>query len=99
MISPTRAAAVLGAAAAIVISAPVANAAETYPPATPEPTVSDIQVSTDSDAPTVEDANVSDAGALPRTGTEVLGWTLGGTALLAAGGALVVVARRRGQHA
>ncbi|GAB3592704.1 hypothetical protein GCM10027446_13790 [Angustibacter peucedani] len=94
-----RSAAGLTLGLALVVSgASAAFADATYPPSTPSPTSSVAHVS----SPTVldTDAEVSpSADALPRTGTDVLEWSIAGLGLVAAGAALVVVTRRRGVRA
>ena len=79
------AAAALTAALVTVPSASFAGGQ--YPPSGPSP------VRTPAVSPGVSDAE--DAAALPRTGSDMTGWALGGGAFVAAGGALVLLARRR----
>jgi LPXTG-motif cell wall-anchored protein len=89
----------LGLALAVSGASAAFAADPTYPPTTPSPTTSGVVVSTD--APSVADtsAEVVESDALPRTGTDVLEWSLAGLGLVAAGAALVVVTRRRGVRA
>ena len=81
-------------------------AADDYPPSEPSATVEGVKVAPgtavdsgspdatgqDSSAPSVES---STAAALPRTGADVLVWTLAGGGLLVGGAAMVAGSRRR----
>ena len=58
-------------------------------PETPEPTVSGVKIATVTPAP------VAGGSALPRTGADVLAWTLTGGVLIVGGIGLVGMARRR----
>ncbi len=77
-------------------------AADDYPPSEPSATVEGVKVSPGADgdagSPAAGDAasvESSNAAALPRTGADVLVWTLTGGGLLVGGAAMVAGSRRR----
>lgn len=92
---------------ALLLAPGAAMAAEKpYSPATPSPTVSGVVIKTPtSPAPsvsgvkivTVPPAPVVGGSALPRTGADVLAWTLAGGALIVGGVGMVGLARRRSE--
>lgn len=81
----------------LAFATPLIAWADDYPPPTPSPTVSGVKVANTptSSSPAAADVAGSSAAALPRTGTDVAVWTLGGGALLIGGSALVLASRRR----
>ena len=98
-----RSALVTALAGGLLALSPISfAAADDYPPSEPSATVEGVKVApgTDgdagspasSDAPSVESSN---AAALPRTGADVLVWTLAGGGLLVGGAAMVAGSRRR----
>jgi LPXTG-motif cell wall-anchored protein len=79
----------------VLLSGPVAAvayAATPYPPTSPSPTVSGVEVSQTATGPGGE---VQHAASLPRTGTDVALWVIAAAALVASGAGLVVGSRRR----
>lgn len=113
MSSTARRTVLAGALAGGVLAlAPVAAFAadDSYAPTVPVPTVSGVAASTTPPAgpevasttagnATAGDTSVASSGAaLPRTGADVLVWTITGGALIVGGSTLVAASRRRHQH-
>ena len=95
------AAAALAPTAAVAAPSVLSVTSADYPPGTPTPSETPSVLPTESVKPSSPGKNKPEVKAseeaLPRTGTEVLGWAAGGAALVLAGSGLVVATRRRHQ--